>query len=114
MINRRYYEVIVNTDIKTIDLETLQEVFGFNAEAHTTYTGSTTPQPQKVADTIAILEHNKIQRTHTTLFKCPFHPMHGKGNLNVLPDGKIHCFHEQKTWYDVHSFIDQLNLWRTK
>ncbi len=112
IIGKRFYEISINTDIEKIDLKTLEKAFGFKPEKPTVWNGKTTPQPEKVETTIKILLRHNIQRTNTTLFKCPFHSMSGKGNLNVMPDGKIHCFHESKTWGDIHQFIDQYNLWK--
>jgi len=42
------------------------------------------------------------------LYKCPFHEMAGKGNLSIMPDGGLYCFHEQKGWRDALSFGQEL------
>lgn len=71
----------------------------------------------------AVLKLCDVKVNYNGLMKCPFHPMSGKGNLSVLPSGKIYCFHEELHWWpdeflrdcknvpmhEVHSIIKNIN-----
>ncbi|GAG23130.1 unnamed protein product, partial [marine sediment metagenome] len=48
--------------------------------------------------------------------KCPFHPMHGVGNLSILDSGLIYCFHKCKRWWPDQfiSEYKQISLWEAK
>jgi len=75
---------------------------------------STVENPQEIENSIKILLHHGIERRSNTLFKCPFHDSVGGSNLNVIPDGGIYCFHEQKYWHKVHNFIDDYLRWKNR
>lgn len=104
-INRRFYEVINDRPIATIKLSLLQSIFPFKAQTYVEYTGPLSEDsPVKVKLALNLMKLLKVVQTKHLLFKCPFHPMEGKGNLSVMDSGRIHCFHEQKTWNTAYHF----------
>lgn len=117
VIDRRYYQIHNELPIAEIELETLQREFYMKTTQRSTKwdkvqfkdNTETASETVKAFQTLCFEQHN------TTLFKCPFHDMEGKGNLNVIEDsGAIYCFHEQKYWPNLDKFMIDYGIWRSK
>ena len=113
-IDRKYYNVSNDRNIATISRMELSTAFGdlFKPRQKKEYTGPTKNSPEKVEKAIKVMELIKVRRTGDTLFECPFHLMAGKGNLSVMENGRIWCFHENRLWYDVFDFADEVCSFR--
>jgi hypothetical protein len=108
-VNRKFYSMENSLDIAEIELQKLQEIFKFKAEEPTDRElRNHTQNDEAVTVTTEILKFHGINRTGPLLYECPFHEMQGKGNLHVMPDGNLYCFHEQRTW-NIHQFINELS-----
>jgi hypothetical protein len=107
-IDRSYYHIINNRPLTEIDLNLLKTIFEFNPRKRQEFIGDTTPRPEKVQETLNILHGLGMKETKPLIFKCPFHEMQGTGNLHVLDDGKLYCFHEQRSWRDGKSFAEDV------
>lgn len=106
-IARRYYDVRSNNPIATITIPELTKILPFTPRKRRAFTGTSTPQPEKVEKVIKLLAEVGIERTLGRHFRCPFHEMSGTGNLYVMDTGSLYCFHEQKYWNDIEEFIMQ-------
>jgi len=97
-INRRYYEVVKDVPIATIDVEELKEIFGLKCELeeYKKYTPDKDRQPVdldwKKTKAYIALNMAGIDINYYGNMKCPFHDMKGTGNLSITPQGKIYCF----------------------
>jgi hypothetical protein len=97
--NGRFYEVVHDIEIRPITLSQLNNAFsgyGKTVGQRKQYT-STKPdriQVDKVDHTISVLMKHGFERVRERHFRCPFHEMHGKGNLFVSDDGSLFCYHE--------------------
>ena len=94
-IGDKFYSVIDDTEVQEIHIDKLTEVFNLGEFKMAKKRGkiSSEVQPEKIQASIDILKELGIDRTNTRHYKCPFHRMHGGGNLWVGNDGSIHCFH---------------------
>lgn len=104
-IGRRYYSVVNDVDIATITSQQIQDVLKVYPERKVIYNRPSINNPEKVELAIRILSELKIKRTKNTLFQCPFHAMAGQGNLSIMPNGFLYCFHEVKCWHDISEFL---------
>lgn len=95
-IDSRFYSVIDETPIQSIDVSTLSEIFGLdNFKQPKQYGEFNIPQPKKIQEAINLMKELKIQQTGPRHYKCPFHKMSGKGNMHIFDDGSIFCFNCQ-------------------
>ena len=106
-INRKYYNITNNRNIAEISLQELSEAFGdlFKPTKRREYTGPIGNNPKEVEKTVTVLLKLGILRFGNTLFKCFKHDMNGKGNLSVMENGRIWCFHCQTLWRTIEEFV---------
>lgn len=100
------YKVMNNIEIKEIRIEDLLSIFRFSLQHQRRFIGSFTELPVEVEKVVRILTTLGIKRTSLCHWQCPFHPMNGKGNLSIAPNGSLHCFHEDKHWRCVLDFLE--------
>ena len=105
-IERRFYTVVNNREIEEISLTQLRSVFKINPTQRKEYTGEDSSNPEAVNKTIQLFLKLGLRRMGDTLFQCPFHVMNGGGNLNILPNGNLYCFHETKHFFLENFIID--------
>ena len=104
-INRRYYQVINDRDIAQLTMYQLKRIFNVYPEQNNNYDRNMfkdKPEDYKTSvDGMNMLGITKRSHIH---YQCPYHPMYGKGNMVVLPDGGIYCFHCQRYWRNFMMF----------
>jgi len=104
MVDGRTYDIIRDIPLQTISLEFITSLFQLRTSR--VYSGPRIEDnPEAILRTRTALERLGLEPQRNGNFKCPFHPMHGFGNLNVFAEGYIHCFHCQRTWFDLEQFI---------
>mgnify|MGYP006921328074 CR=1 FL=1 len=106
-VDRAYYQVTNSIPIKHITPEVLMAIFKFSPKKRTEFKGETKMLPEEIKKTTEVLALIGLKQTKPLMYKCPFHDMAGTGNLHVLDDGRIYCFHEQKTW-NLWGFADEV------
>jgi hypothetical protein len=115
VINRKYYIIYRDLPITIISADYLVKLFQLKVERHTKWDGVRKEQPKQVMHTKNMLCSLGIMQTAQDHYKCPFHEMHGKGNLCVMSNGALYCFHEQKYWHTVEQFVkdyDVMKKWK--
>jgi hypothetical protein len=110
-IDGRYYEVQYDYPIAIMPSELLNSLFpNIKVKQFKEFDSSNiVSSPELMQKAIDVLVKLGIKRTRQSHFKCPFHEMHATGNLYVFPDGAIRCFHEQKSWKNIDSFLKYYN-----
>lgn len=103
-IDRSVYVVVNDIPISTITQEKLLQLFDFEMKNKSDKVYDETPNEEKIQLTVDYLLNLKIRRTGPRMFQCPFHEMKGNGNLSIMPNGEIYCFHESKFWPNVAEF----------
>lgn len=106
--DRKFYKVINDKPIKEISLADLKAIFPIRERYKTASANSISncDNPELVKFVIEGLLRLGIKRTGDKTFQCPFHAMNGKGNLSIIPNGFLYCFHEIKCWHDLNEFIE--------
>ena len=105
-INGRFYEVLSDIRIATIDYAILSRIFeirGFNGVQTKEY-AKEKAQPEKVKEAIEYFRKIGIKRAKERHFQCPFHSSTNGSNLYVGDDGFIFCFHCMRHWNDIADF----------
>lgn len=99
-IDGRYYQVYRDIPIAEITRKELMAAFDYVIKDKSSAIKSCNkPVDDKVLESVAkTLISKGIKRTGPLKFECPFHPMHGGGNLTIMPSGNLYCFHEYKMW----------------
>lgn len=101
----RYYDIDNYHPISEITLLQLKKAFNITSlKSVRHFSGSIKEQEGEIKETINHLISLGLERKKNTHFKCFKHPMSGGGNLHVMPDGRIHCFHCQHTWHTREDF----------
>ena len=95
-IGGRFYSVVRDEEIAEITVPELSKIFGLKSfrkarQRRTDFSDEV--MPLKIQATIDLFKKVGIPRTDNRHFRCPLHPMKGKGNLWVGDQGEIHCFH---------------------
>lgn len=96
------YTVMKDIPIATILHDTLRSVFGIMPKMPGER--QSFPENKEVeARTRCILAYCNIKPTTHSLYQCPFHAMHGNGNLNIMEgSGHLWCFHENRRWNPIN------------
>jgi len=109
-INGKLYSVVDDTPIQEIDYETLSKIFGIGLQKrHLKVEINYESQPQKVQEAIDTLKRLGVKRATANRFHCPFHESNGTGNLGIMPDGKLKCFHCGFSFASSKSFENYFN-----
>ena len=111
-IGRKYYDVVVDVPIAHITTASLQAIFPFKAQKKVWMEKTTEEHPEAVKNVLTVLQHLKIEQTGERHFNCPFHVSSGKHCLWVTPEAGLFCFHCNKRYSDIHSFVDDVIFWR--
>lgn len=107
-IDRKFYEVYDDVPINDICYEQLQSLFhlGQRVRAETKlFLDVKKEDPVEVKKSVQLLKALNMIQTKEYHFQCPFHPMHGQGNLHVHEDGHLFCFHCRGWWADSTHFL---------
>jgi hypothetical protein len=117
MIDKNAYCITLDKPIMTIELKQLEHVF--NTTFDTINENKTSNNSKVVEDknaceaSVNLLLRLGLKRTNTGLFQCAHHPMHGTGNLSVMPSGMLHCFHCERIWH-AQEYVDELLMTQSK
>jgi hypothetical protein len=109
-INTKCYSVVNDAEIAEIDCAALSKILNvnyFKEPRHREY--DIEILPKKIDKTIRMLKELGVKRTNLRHFKCPFHTMHGNGNLYIMNDAALYCFHCQRYFPDALSFKEALH-----
>ena len=111
--NRKYYSVMYDDPIATIEIEKLVELFHIQPKIPKKYTGKTAEDsPVAVKQALKVLTHLKVDRGSERHFKCPFHASESGKCLHLFENGGLYCFHCTRRWTDVQEFAADLLIWR--
>lgn len=118
-VNERSYDVLLPCQIVTIAKQSLEDIFKVklqyvnpNITEGFAITQAASPSPELVTLAIKQLTLAKVERTHQRLWKCYKHDMNGIGNLTVMPNGRLYCFHCQTLWLSAQQYIDDYLIYK--
>ncbi len=108
-IGSRMYSVISEKPVANISREMLTKVFGISNfwKAHRRRIYGNV-QPKKIQEAITILKELGVDRTQDRHYRCPYHKMHGNGNLWIGDDGSLHCFNCSRHWDSIYDFMEDM------
>lgn len=101
MIDRRYYEIVRDVPISELSYDTLKDVFNVTEKEYTPklLLDKEFSDPKAMQESVNQLRDMGLIQKRRRNFICPFHDHHNDGgNLTVLPDGALWCFHCEKYW----------------
>jgi len=108
----KFYRVDKNLPIAYLSQADIMDIFKVVPKHHTarriSFSHFAKEQPEKIKRTIEVLTSNKIERTMDRHFRCALHEMSGNGNLYVMDDGAVYCFHTQKYWKTPEQYLKEV------
>lgn len=111
-INRRFYEPN-EKEIAHITMVQIGYIFDLEKEDVREYKEPKNIKKYDKNDmniTAGVLAVAGVEVKFEGNMKCPFHDMQGKGNLSILPNGSLFCFHCLRHWWPDQFVQDKMGM----